>query len=327
MSGIPGGFGSNSITSPQASPSNISCRMCGDNCVSSNNGEVGYELEMIQIIAMTIVGAIGFVIGAAITGCMMMLSFKNNGGNIRKSKKQNEKVFPIDRNFDSSTKKESTVESHTNAIVQESDEAAAAHNQQLKKRETIASKSTQSRLAIRKAQLEMKIKRGGAIEKIPLFSCLTAEARTVLLKRMKLKIFEDDEEICCEGDEAQHFYIVAHVEDGGSIKVSGKSGSNFSGDEEEVELTALGVFDYFGEAALLDGGLRTATATSVGRIEVLSLTRNTWNELVEQGILGPDIASVLTAKALEQSEERKGRGGVGDVDVDQDDEIMEIQDY
>ena len=90
---------------------------------------------------------------------------------------------------------------------------------------------------------------------------------------------------------------------------------------------SLGVFDYFGEAALLDGGLRTATATSVGRIEVLSLTRNTWNELVEQGILGPDIASVLTAKALEQSEERKGRGGVGDVDVDQDDEIMEIQDY
>jgi hypothetical protein len=282
---------------------------------------------MIQIIAMTIVGAIGFVLGAAIASCAMILNFGNkNGGNIRRSKKQNEKVFPINRNFDSSTK-EARFESHTNvcAIVQESDEAAAAHNQQLKKRETIASKSTQSRLAIRKAQLEMKIKRGGAIEKIPLFSCLTAETRTILLKRMKLKIFEDGEEICCEGDEAQHFYIVAHVEDGGSIKVSGKSGSNFSGDEEDVELTALGVFDYFGEAALLDGGLRTrtATATSVGRIEVLSLTRNTWNELVEQGILGPNIASVLTTKALEQSEERKGRGG--GVDVDQDD--MEIMDY
>jgi len=35
---------------------------------------------------------------------------------------------------------------------------------------------------------------------------------------MKLKIFEDGDEICAEGDEAKRFFIVAHLEDEATFK-------------------------------------------------------------------------------------------------------------
>ena len=145
---------------------------------------------------------------------------------------------------------------------------------------------------------------------------------------MKLKIFEDGDEICAEGDEAKRFFIVAHLEDEAYIQVTGRKGTDFAA--REVELSRLGLFDFVGEAALIEGGFRTATATAVGRVETLSLSRSNWNTLRKDGVLGGDVAAKVEANAAKNQEELKNRSnGDGDdasIAIEDDDGSIAIED-
>ena len=160
------------------------------------------------------------------------------------------------------------------------------------------------------------------------FCCFQKEFIFLTITKMKLKIFEDGDEICAEGDEAKRFFIVAHLEDEAYIQVTGRKGTDFAA--REVELSRLGLFDFVGEAALIEGGFRTATATAVGRVETLSLSRSNWNTLRKDGVLGGDVAAKVEANAAKNQEELKNRSnGDGDdasIAIEDDDGSIAIED-
>jgi len=52
--------------------------------------------------------------------------------------------------------------------------------------------------------------------------------------------------------------------------------------KDGVEVARLGPGDHFGELALLDGGLRTATVTAVDDMEVLVLSKPAFNGVLDE---------------------------------------------
>ena len=269
----------------------------------------------------------------------MMLTFKahepkqrgaRQSGDNKKQKAGNTKISPEFTNdiSNSNDAPSRSVSEKVDHILKETKDAAQAQQAHTKRRQSVAINSTNARLAIRKKQLELKVKRSHALEKVALFQSLTQDIRNILITKMKLKIFEDGDEICAEGDEAKRFFIVAHLEDEAYIQVTGRKGTDFAA--REVELSRLGLFDFVGEAALIEGGFRTATARAVGRVETLSLSRSNWNTLREDGVLGGDVAAKVEANAAKNQEELKNRSnGDGDdasIAIEDDDGSIAIED-
>ena len=97
--------------------------------------------------------------------------------------------------------------------------------------------------------------------------------------------------------------------------------------QNEVELKRLGEFAHRGEAALIKGGLRSASCYACGRIEMLALTRRKWKSLLKEGVLNDQMTQDLSQKAAEYSKEAEARKdtsleGKTDFDLDAMDENL-----
>ena len=119
------------------------------------------------------------------------------------------------------------------------------------------------------------------LSSIPLFAGLTPEQLTKVAALAKLKAYGRQQTVVTQGDPAQALFAIVR----GRLKVSS------SGPEgRDVVLGIMSEGEVFGEVALLDGGARSATCTSIEPCELLVIDREPFLELLEST---PSIAVKL----------------------------------
>jgi CRP-like cAMP-binding protein len=95
------------------------------------------------------------------------------------------------------------------------------------------------------------------LSSVPLFAHLESHALDLVAARMKEVHFEPGRAIAKQGDSGVGFHLIVE----GEAEVSG----------DGVPLHRIGAGGYFGEIGLIDGGVRSATVTSVDDLTTLAL--------------------------------------------------------
>lgn len=104
----------------------------------------------------------------------------------------------------------------------------------------------------------------GFLQNVPLFHNLNNRQLEHLAKRMVEREFAAEQFIVQQGHGGEGFFII----------VSGKAEAyRERGDGTKVEVNTFGPTDFFGELALLDDGLRTASVKVIEPTRCLVLTR------------------------------------------------------
>lgn len=107
----------------------------------------------------------------------------------------------------------------------------------------------------------------------PLFSDLPKRAFIELLVRMRMHDLRRGETVIQEGDDGDSFYVVAS----GLLSVTRRGSQG-----QDVRLAQLGEGAFFGEMALLQDGVRTATVRVAEDAQVFEVSRELLEELVAQ---------------------------------------------
>lgn len=99
---------------------------------------------------------------------------------------------------------------------------------------------------------------------IPLFSGLNEGQLKKIANRMTLRSYEEDEAIITQGKGGEGLFVVSK----GNAKAV-----RIQPDGEQLTVNEFSSKDFFGELALLDDGLRTASVIATSDVECLVLTR------------------------------------------------------
>src|SRR4030095_10549391 len=108
--------------------------------------------------------------------------------------------------------------------------------------------------------------------KSPLFESLAETDRATIAGRMRRIDFEPNQMIFSRGDPGREIYLVLD----GRVRLS-----VLTADGRELSFAHAGPGNVFGEIAALDGGARTAGATAITHVEVMSLPQKATLELIE----------------------------------------------
>jgi MFS family permease len=111
------------------------------------------------------------------------------------------------------------------------------------------------------------------VQRVPVLSSLPHRALDDLASRIELGKVPEGTDIVREGDVGDRLYILKEGE--AEVVARGEG-------ESEIELATLSKNDYFGEIALLRDVPRTATVRSRGPVELYSLGREDFQELLER---------------------------------------------
>ena len=106
----------------------------------------------------------------------------------------------------------------------------------------------------------------------PLLAGVASEVVRKICSRVEVVRCLPDQVIFAENDPGDCLYLISE----GAIKISKRG----RGGQEET-LSYLSVNDYFGEMALVDGGTRSARATTVGDAILGRIDRATWDLLLQ----------------------------------------------
>ena len=120
------------------------------------------------------------------------------------------------------------------------------------------------------------------VRRVPVLSSLPHRALDDLASRMELQKIPEGTDIVREGDVGDQLYILKEGE--AEVIVRGEG-------DREVEMATLSKNDYFGEIALLREVPRTATVRSRGPVELYSLGRDDFRELLERS---EELKSAMT---------------------------------
>jgi CRP-like cAMP-binding protein len=106
------------------------------------------------------------------------------------------------------------------------------------------------------------------IKHVPLFHGLNDKQMKALANNFTERSFREGQELTAEGTGGAGFFVIE----------SGEARVTVDGEERRT----LGPGDYFGEIALIDGGLRTATITATSDGKSYGLTPWQFRPLVEE---------------------------------------------
>ena len=102
------------------------------------------------------------------------------------------------------------------------------------------------------------------LQKVPLFESLNNRQLEHLAKRMVERKYDSGHPIVTQGKGGEGFFVI----------VSGRAEAfRERSDGDKVVVNAFGPTDFFGELALLDDGLRTASVIASEPTQCLALTR------------------------------------------------------
>jgi CRP/FNR family transcriptional regulator, cyclic AMP receptor protein len=107
--------------------------------------------------------------------------------------------------------------------------------------------------------------------KTQLFGSLEPEVLKQVARQMRPVSYASGQQIFERGDEGKEIYIVI----GGRVRLS-----VLSAEGRELSFGHPGPGDVFGEIAAFDGGLRTAHATAVTKLDMITLSRTAFDTLL-----------------------------------------------
>ena len=108
----------------------------------------------------------------------------------------------------------------------------------------------------------------------PVFEGVPAEVRAALADKFQLHTFKKGEVVIKEGKLGQSFFLIRSGQVCIMTRDIRKAGEN-------VQLGTMAEGDFFGEVALLTDKPRTATVVADGDLELMELTRDNFNEIVQ----------------------------------------------
>lgn len=116
------------------------------------------------------------------------------------------------------------------------------------------------------------------LSQVPFFSELDENALQLVLSKSRTLKFKKGVIVMSEGETGESLYLI----NSGRIKI-------FVSDEEGNEMTLFieGPGSYIGEISLLDDAPRTASAVTIEKTEVISISKKAFIELITEN---PDIA-------------------------------------
>ena len=126
---------------------------------------------------------------------------------------------------------------------------------------------------------------------VPVFSDLSDKALDRLGRQMTERSFKEGETVTAEGERGTRFFFVI-AEGNASVSIEGEM------------RTTLSRGDFFGEIALIDEGVRTATVTAATDLRCYTLSSWEFKPIVLEH---PEVAWTLLetlAERLRQAEER-----------------------
>ncbi len=135
---------------------------------------------------------------------------------------------------------------------------------------------------------------GASLRKVSFLNYMTDTQLEQLADKGRRTLVETDQVIFNEGDEADCMYVIL----AGSVKIYRQDDN-----ENEVELKLLREGDFFGEMAILDGGARSASVSSIDSCEFFILDREVFlNLLTTSPELLSQMFTDLTRKIRETNE-------------------------
>ncbi len=112
------------------------------------------------------------------------------------------------------------------------------------------------------------------LQKVPLFHGLNQHHFEMLAKRMVERVYAAGQPIVTQGQGGEGFFVI----------YSGKAiAERERADGTKAEVNSFGPMDYFGELALLDDGLRTASVIAVEPTQCMVLTRWDFLTVLREG--------------------------------------------
>jgi len=132
------------------------------------------------------------------------------------------------------------------------------------------------------------------LRSVPLFASVSEEFIEHLRQTVELVSYNQSQVICKEGDESDAFYLVRS----GMVRVSQAMPGG------EIVRGYLSRGDYFGEIGLLQAGKRSATCVALDAVDVVRITANEFNLMLEKF---PDVRVQLAAMAEARLESDRAR--------------------
>ena len=148
-----------------------------------------------------------------------------------------------------------------------------------------------------RAQIEDNYRRRALddhLRTVPMFAGLSQDFIDGLRSKVDLVRYSKGEIICRQNDLADAFYLVRI----GFVKVTESHPGG------ELVLAYLGRGNYFGEIGLLRDGRRTATVTALDHVELVRISGDDFQEMVQRF---PQIRSSLDAVARERLEQNRAK--------------------
>lgn len=150
--------------------------------------------------------------------------------------------------------------------------------------------------------LEARLK---LLSRIELFKDFDDERRRRLAQQARRELYDNGEKLVREGEQGDSLFVV----DAGRAIVT-KTGP--TGATTAIELAVLGPGDFFGEMSLLTGEPRSATVSAEGSCEVLVLSKDAMEPLMQEDPeLAAALSRMLAARRLDlehRLEDRRARG-------------------
>jgi CRP/FNR family transcriptional regulator, cyclic AMP receptor protein len=115
-----------------------------------------------------------------------------------------------------------------------------------------------------------------ALRNVPLFSGIEGKELTRIANQMKERVFREGSTVVAEGETGAGFFVIA--EGNATVSIGG-----------DVRAT-LGPGDHFGEIALIDDGVRSASITAATDLRCYGLTPWEFRPFIEEH---PQVAWVL----------------------------------
>ncbi len=177
-----------------------------------------------------------------------------------------------------------------------------AHSQ----RQEHARRKTQLRLIAR-----MQIKQTRALQRVPAFSRLDADAISKIVDVMAYSRLPPGTVLCREGEPSDEFFVCVAGSCAVTVRKGGGNGRGEDGNGGEVfRLGTIRSLQFFGETAFearsSERATRGATVTAESEVQVLSLHRGEFEALVARGVLTLGvIQDVRTVRAEREAGNRR----------------------
>jgi CRP-like cAMP-binding protein len=132
--------------------------------------------------------------------------------------------------------------------------------------------------------LQLRMQARKILRRSSFFTGFSLDTVKSIVERLEKRTFQPHARICSQGDESSEFYLIMQ----GTVRIFQSQSLDESLEEEDkdvIELALLKQYECFGETALKPMcRKRTASASAVGVVEMLVLTRDRFVALSKKGL-------------------------------------------